>query len=99
MRQNTFWNIPIVQWFSSGEETTREGALDKCGDSIGFMLTEDSALPLLLLFCKELYWVGQKVPIFSLFFFFYKIKDTVFISTSNFVDLGIVRMSAISHMV
>ena len=35
----------------------------------------------------------------SLYGFFYKIKDTFFIFTNNFIDLNILSMSAISHVV
>ena len=39
------------------------------------------------------YWVGQKVHMF------FSIKDINFIFTNNFIDLGILSLSAISHMI
>ena len=41
------------------------------------------------------YWAGQNVSLV----FFYKIKDTFFIFTNNFIDLDILSMLAISGVV
>ena len=43
-----------------------------------------------------MYYIGQKVCMYGVF---WKIKDTFFIFTNNFIDLGILSMSAISHLV
>ena len=40
-----------------------------------------------------MYWVGQKVRLV------FSIKDTLFIFTSNFIDLDILSMLAMSHVV